>query len=369
MGIMNIRARALEAEKKNSQTGQCPVDHTAFLRARTPTKPQSTSESQENTCSDSKFQKKPIYNVYGEEINPDNLMPINPNQLPVAGQNMPLSTQRAKSNIPKGGTTSDTWTYPSPQMFFSALSRKNKTDGIKEEDIETVVNIHNNMNEHTWNEVMRWENKYSSKECPVSLLKFRGRPNHLSPTARLRSWFGTGLPFDRHDWMVDRCGKEVRYIIDYYYDEPTLRRIKDLNPSNITVHVRPAFDSFQSTYDRFSARMNRFWGRGEQMGGYTSPPPVILDKLPLELEPDPVTTEEWKYYNELTEEKVNELSKQVYDNCEKLLSMSLDPNHEGSSSEVYTALEICVGRFACLPTTRRENVQTFRFQKPKRRRT
>ncbi len=24
------------------------------------------------------------------------------------------------------------------------------------------------------------------------------------------------LPFDRHDWIVERCGKEVRYIIDYY---------------------------------------------------------------------------------------------------------------------------------------------------------
>ena len=24
------------------------------------------------------------------------------------------------------------------------------------------------------------------------------------------------LPFDRHDWIVDRCGKHVRYIIDYY---------------------------------------------------------------------------------------------------------------------------------------------------------
>lgn len=23
-------------------------------------------------------------------------------------------------------------------------------------------------------------------------------------------------PFDRHDWIVDRCGKEVRYVIDYY---------------------------------------------------------------------------------------------------------------------------------------------------------
>ena len=24
------------------------------------------------------------------------------------------------------------------------------------------------------------------------------------------------LPFDRHDWVVDRCGKEVKYTIDYY---------------------------------------------------------------------------------------------------------------------------------------------------------
>lgn len=31
---------------------------------------------------------------------------------------------------------------------------------------------------------------------------------------------GGAAPFDRHDWIVDRCGKEVRYVIDFYfYDE------------------------------------------------------------------------------------------------------------------------------------------------------
>ena len=29
-------------------------------------------------------------------------------------------------------------------------------------------------------------------------------------------WCSIKLPFDRHDWTVDRCGKEVRYCIDYY---------------------------------------------------------------------------------------------------------------------------------------------------------
>lgn len=38
-----------------------------------------------------------------------------------------------------------------------------------------------------------------------------------SPLARVRSWLGGPLPFDRHDWLVDRCGREVRYVIDFYF--------------------------------------------------------------------------------------------------------------------------------------------------------
>lgn len=60
-----------------------------------------------------------------------------------------------------------------------------------------------------------------------------------SPLARLRSWLTGELPFDRHDWVVDRCGKEVRYVIDFYfYDDkagtPEVSRL----PS--TSHVRKA---------------------------------------------------------------------------------------------------------------------------------
>jgi Cytochrome c/c1 heme lyase len=40
-----------------------------------------------------------------------------------------------------------------------------------------------------------------------------------SPLARVSNWFGAQLPFDRHDWWVDRCGREVRYVIDFYYNE------------------------------------------------------------------------------------------------------------------------------------------------------
>lgn len=48
------------------------------------------------------------------------------------------------------------------------------------------------------------------------LKSFGGKASDYSPRARIRHLMGYELPFDRHDWIVDRCGKEVRYIIDYY---------------------------------------------------------------------------------------------------------------------------------------------------------
>ena len=56
------------------------------------------------------------------------------------------------------------------------------------------------------------------------------------------------LPFDRHDWIVDRCGQRVRYIIDYYGCEPTAN-----NSAPIYLDVRPALDSFSAMWDRARA--------------------------------------------------------------------------------------------------------------------
>ena len=42
------------------------------------------------------------------------------------------------------------------------------------------------------------------------LLHFLGRPHDLSPKARLKILLGHPAPFDRHDWVVDRGGTEVR---------------------------------------------------------------------------------------------------------------------------------------------------------------
>lgn len=53
------------------------------------------------------------------------------------------------------------------------------------------------------------------------------------------------LPFDRHDWIVDRCGKEVRYIIDYYDGG-----MPDEHYKFALLDVRPAMDSVGNIYDR-----------------------------------------------------------------------------------------------------------------------
>lgn len=71
-------------------------------------------------------------------------MPLEPNQVPCAGQRRPLPTSRIPSTIPKAGVAEGgTWVYPSPQMFFNALARKGKGADVKEEDMESVVHAHN----------------------------------------------------------------------------------------------------------------------------------------------------------------------------------------------------------------------------------
>ena len=73
--------------------------------------------AQGDTCP-VRYKNPNVYNVYGEKLDPTNLMPATAQQLPSPGQDKPLSTNRVVSGIAKGGTDS-TWVYPSPQMFYN----------------------------------------------------------------------------------------------------------------------------------------------------------------------------------------------------------------------------------------------------------
>eukprot|EP01026_Neomeris_dumetosa_P027968 TRINITY_DN22686_c0_g1_i6.p1 TRINITY_DN22686_c0_g1~~TRINITY_DN22686_c0_g1_i6.p1 ORF type:complete len:281 (-),score=35.31 TRINITY_DN22686_c0_g1_i6:409-1251(-) len=203
-------------------------------------------------------------------VNPNNNMPLQPNQRPYPGQEHPLSLFREFSTIPKGGTD-ETWLYPSPQMFYNALKRKGKGDDIHEQDMESVVLTHNTLNEDTWQQLLVWESLHK-EECPdPKLLRFTGRPDEMSPLAKMRSWIGGGLPFDRHDWYVLRNEQEVRYVIDYYFNEERLGE-KDA----FEIVTRPALDSFDAALDRMKMSIYKtfaYYGlpcpiTGQQSGTY-----------------------------------------------------------------------------------------------------
>jgi cytochrome c heme-lyase len=192
----------------------------------------------------------------GGDIDPKNQMPVQPNQRPAPGQRYTLPTDRYRSSIPKATTTpgsanqseqEEAWLYPSPQMFYNAMRRKGWDP--REEDMVTVVSIHNAVNERSWSQVLEWERLHESECERPRLARFRGRPNDLSPKARVMSWAGYKPPFDRHDWIVDRCGTEVRYVIDFYQGEVP-KDHPHQTPSAFFLDVRPALDSFGSAYDR-----------------------------------------------------------------------------------------------------------------------
>ena len=52
------------------------------------------------------------------------------------------------------------------------------------------------------------------------------------------------LPFDRHDWIVDSNGVEVRYVIDFYTGTPTVSSATGTtSPVSMHLDVRPALDT------------------------------------------------------------------------------------------------------------------------------
>jgi len=192
-----------------------------------------------------------------EAVSPLNAMPP-PNQQPAAGQRLPLSTDRVESTIPGPQVGADVaeggkrWLYPSPQMFYNAMRRKGYEP--KEEEMRTVVAIHNTVNERTWHEVLEWESMHPECLEGLKLVRFGGKPDEPSMKARMYGVLGYKPPFDRHDWVVNRCGKEVRYLIDFYHGRPT-----PLKPVAMYIDARPAADDLSGVVDRLRMPFVRLW--------------------------------------------------------------------------------------------------------------
>uniref|UniRef100_A0AC35TW29 Holocytochrome c-type synthase n=1 Tax=Rhabditophanes sp. KR3021 TaxID=114890 RepID=A0AC35TW29_9BILA len=189
--------------------------------------------------------------------NPLNNMPP-PNQLPSPGQPFPLPTTREKSTIPKA-YEDGVWEYPSPQMFWNAMIKRGWRWGeedLTEKDMKNIINIHNINNERAWQEILKWENLLHPECAQPKLKSFKGDADKFSPKARFYRLFGYKAPFDRHDWIVDRCGeKDVRYVIDYY-DNDGSGLIKNRNMTHLD--VRPALQDGGCVWDRMTVAYNQF---------------------------------------------------------------------------------------------------------------
>lgn len=85
--------------------------------------------------------------------------------------------------------------------------------------------------------------------CPGGprLDSFTGLSSKMSPKARLNTLLGYTPPFDRHDWVVDRCGTKVEYVIDFY----TGKNDKGGRPS-FYLDVRPKLNSWEGARMRAS---------------------------------------------------------------------------------------------------------------------
>ena len=85
------------------------------------------------------------------------------------------------------------------------------------------------------------------------------------------------LPFDRHDWVVDRNGKEVRYVIDYY-DGGKVNKDYEF----ALLDVRPALDSFEAVKDRMKVAIWRWTAAFQESRARK----LVDDSAPLDLSKD-----------------------------------------------------------------------------------
>ncbi|CAN0019283.1 unnamed protein product [Ectocarpus fasciculatus] len=195
--------------------------------------------------------------VYGQEV--------------AAGQEVPLSTSRQRSSIPKAEFNPDhqpqkeaeKWVYPSEQQYYNAIKRKGYKASAA--DMPSTLAIHNAVNEKGWQMVQEWERAHAEAAATATpaagggeggagvpapkLLRFTGRPQDTSPKAWVKSTLlGYRPPFDRHDWVVKRAdGTEARYVIDFYAGKAPPGSSM---PVAMHLDVRPALDSCDAVVDR-----------------------------------------------------------------------------------------------------------------------
>lgn len=145
-------------------------------------------------------------------------MPSNLSQSRAPNQTVDLPVDREESTIPRGDSDSN-WEYPSPQQMYNAMLRKGYDD-TPQDAVESMVAVHNFLNEGAWAEIVGWENRFSrglgqgwnhcqngeegfdtemvsrelGKEEEPRLIRFQGRPRDMTPKAKIFQMLGQVYP-------------------------------------------------------------------------------------------------------------------------------------------------------------------------------
>lgn len=145
-------------------------------------------------------------------LNPLNFMFANLPQTRAPGQKLVLPTEREVSSIPRGTEKGEgNWEYPSPQQMYNAMKRKGYDD-TPEDAVESMVAVHNFLNEGAWGEIVEWEKEFGGGVMKAlmeqeaerrategqgawpRLLRFQGRSKELTPKARILQMLGRVYP-------------------------------------------------------------------------------------------------------------------------------------------------------------------------------
>ncbi|OAA69941.1 cytochrome C1 heme lyase [Akanthomyces lecanii RCEF 1005] len=220
------QARAAEASKAAaaaSSAKQCPVDHAAqpsspswtsrlsSLLWSTPTADPEAAPATQRSGSRPGLETDRVISTIPRAAGDPEACPVEHGS----------SANPANHEVESGAdVASGNWVYPSEKMFFDAMKRKGYDARVA--DMKTVVPIHNAVNERAWKEIKEWEAPYLAKsQCGGPKLEsFANKMDRMTPTARFNTILGFTAPFDRHDWVIDRCGTKVEYVIDFYAGRP-----------------------------------------------------------------------------------------------------------------------------------------------------
>lgn len=152
------------------------------------------------------------------QLNPLNYMFPDISQKPAENQTYALPTSREASTIPRGSGDGN-WEYPSPQQMYNALLRKGYDD-TDVTAVESMVSVHNYLNEGAWEEIVGWEQRFSrglykgyqickrgeahvteeldrhwdGEDHAPTLIRFQGRPKDITPKATMLQVLGWIYP-------------------------------------------------------------------------------------------------------------------------------------------------------------------------------